>query len=540
MKIDKDPRVVSDRFGHHLQDANGRLVRTFANNREGLKQARMSLYRFFKGLDTPPEDPTQQEEKKMSDLEKKLEEALNETITVNTTSDNNPDSQDSVTITANGEDAAELMQMLKLAGINQTAEEQPEMTNPTMADMIQIIPLDDAEEEVEEDLANTPNDAMDLEGDVDTMVNAISGGLNRKKNAYAKAQDGDNAMAVKEDEKLDEISKQKIKDYMDKVRDSMGDDPTTRDYNDQFEKRMKGLDTAGKKLSRMNPFSLYDNHPDFDAANKELSAVVNKAKKMDDKKQAMYMIGKVQEKYRDVGAMDTEVSQIIRDMMEEFGMNESVEEDLTQRYLREFDEFKVTQTDDGVEVEKKGEFSVTIGADMPEKEFSDEEKAMADELFDLELEQQELDSENYVDEDALDENAFNMAAAQAAVDGKKEFEFGGKMHKVTMDKETAQKLIDESVMEDDVEEGLRIVKHPRKPKIDDETNEDEEDALEKEMSEELEADEEVVAEGEEGCPCCGGGECNCKPDCPDCDCNKEVDEMKEDKELDSIKRLAGI
>jgi len=165
---------------------------------------------------------------------------------------------------------------------------------------------------------------------------------------------------------------------------------------------------------------------------------------------------------------------------------------------------------------------------------------MADELFDLELEQQELDSENYVDEDALDENAFNMAAAQAAVDGKKEFEFGGKMHKVTMDKETAQKLIDESVMEDDVEEGLRIVKHPRKPKIDDETNEDEEDALEKEMSEELEADEEVVAEGEEGCPCCGGGECNCKPDCPDCDCNKEVDEMKEDKELDSIKRLAGI
>ena len=437
MKIDKDPKVVSDRFGHHLQDANGRLVRTFANNREGLKQARMSLYRFFKGLDTPPEDPTQQEEKKMSDLEKKLEEALNETITVNTTSDNNPDSQDSVTITANGEDAAELMQMLKLAGMNQTAEEQPEMTNPTMADMIQIIPLDDAEEEVEEDLANTPNDAMDLEGDVDTMVNAISGGLNRKKNAYAKAQDGDNAMAVKEDE-----------------------------------------------------------------------------------------------------------------------------EDLSETYLREFDEFKVTQTDDGVEVEKKGEFSVTIGADMPEKEFSDEEKAMADELFDLELEQQELDSENYVDEDALDENAFNMAAAKAAVAGEKEFEFGGEMHKVTMDKETAQKLIDESVMEDDVEEGIRAVRNPnatprekseqekmltkqQKSMLDD----DEEDALEKEMSEELEADEEVVAEGEEGCPCCGGGECNCKPDCPDCDCNKEVDEgagcsskkkMKEDEELDSIKRLAGI
>jgi len=187
---------------------------------------------------------------------------------------------------------------------------------------------------------------------------------------------------------------------------------------------------------------------------------------------------------------------------------------------------------------------------------------VADELFDLELEQQELDSENYVDEDALDENAFNMAAAKAAVAGEKEFEFGGEMHKVTMDKETAQKLIDESVMEDDVEEGIRAVRNPnatprekseqekmltkqQKSMLDD----DEEDALEKEMSEELEADEEVVAEGEEGCPCCGGGECNCKPDCPDCDCNKEVDEgagcsskkkMKEDEELDSIKRLAGI
>ena len=437
MKIDKDPRVVSDHYGHHLLNAKGEKVKTFSKDRAGLKQARMSLYKNFKRMDLPPIDPTQQEESKMSDLEKKLEEALNETITVNTTSDNNPDSQDSVTITANGEDAAELMQMLKLAGMNQTAEEQPEMTNPTMADMIQIIPLDDAEEEVEEDLANTPNDAMDLEGDVDTMVNAISGGLNKKKNAYAKAQDGDNALAVKEDE-----------------------------------------------------------------------------------------------------------------------------EDLTETYVREFDEFKVTQTDDGVEVEKKGEFSVTIGADMPEKEFSDEEKAVADELFDLELEQQELDSENYVDEDALDENAFNMAAAKAAVAGEKEFEFGGEMHKVTMDKETAQKLIDESVMEDDVEEGIRAVRNPnatprekseqekmltkqQKSMLDD----DEEDALEKEMSEELEADEEVVAEGEEGCPCCGGGECNCKPDCPDCDCNKEVDEgagcsskkkMKEDEELDSIKRLAGI
>jgi len=500
MKIDRDPTVTSDHKGHHLKNAKGEIVKSFSRDAEGLRRATHAKYRLFKNLDLPPmekEDMKEElkkttsvggtslqgdidasyedllkaigiphwrdednpgmsdgkidvewmfelpngktvtlynwkngvaylgdeglevediknwhigaenkedadtfknyimkqivrkEDNTMSDLEKKLEEALNETITVNTTSDNNPDSQDSVTITANGEDAAELLGMLKMAGINQTAEEQPEMSDPTMADMIQIIPLDDAEEEVEEDLANAPHDASEVEGDVDTMVNAISGGLNKKKNAYAKAQDGDNAMAVKEDE-----------------------------------------------------------------------------------------------------------------------------EDLTETYLREFDEFNVEKTEDGVKVEKVGDFSVTIGADHSESEFSDEEQAKAAELFDLELEQAELDDENYVDEDALDENAFNMAAAQAAVDGKKEFEFGGEMHKVTMDKETAQKLIDESVMEDDVEEGLRIVKHPRKPKIDDETNEDEEDALDKEMSEEIEKDEEVFAEDEE--------------------------DVNEGLELDSFKKLAGI
>jgi len=34
--------------------------------------------------------------------------------------------------------------------------------------------------------------------DVDTLVNVHSGGLNRKKQAFAKAQDGDNAMAVED------------------------------------------------------------------------------------------------------------------------------------------------------------------------------------------------------------------------------------------------------------------------------------------------------------------------------------------------------
>ena len=128
-----------------------------------------------------------------------------------------------------------------------------------------------------------------------------------------------------ETEQLDELSKQTIKDYMDKARASMGGNPTERDPA-KFDKRMKGLKNASKKMGRMNPFGLYDNNPKFDAANKELSAVVNKAKKMANKKQAMDMIGKVQQKYRDVGAMDTEVNQTIKSMMEEYtpSLNESV------------------------------------------------------------------------------------------------------------------------------------------------------------------------------------------------------------------------
>jgi len=53
-----------------------------------------------------------------------------------------------------------------------------------------------------------------------------------------------------------------------------------------------------------------------------------------------------------------------------------------------------------------------------------------------------------VDEADIDENAFNQAAAAAARAGKKEFEFGGKTHKVTMSKDTAHKLDDDVQIEE--------------------------------------------------------------------------------------------
>ena len=57
------------------------------------------------------------------------------------------------------------------------------------------------------------------------------------------------------------------------------------------------------------------------------------------------------------------------------------------------------------------------------------------------------------------------------------------------------------------------------------------------------ADRELKEYGEEGCPCCGGGRCTCKGDCPDCNChgNNEWDESVEEAypEEDSELNAAG-
>ena len=52
-----------------------------------------------------------------------------------------------------------------------------------------------AEEKAEETFDNEPEEKVQ---DIDSLVNKHSGGLNRKKQAFAKAQDGDNAMAVED------------------------------------------------------------------------------------------------------------------------------------------------------------------------------------------------------------------------------------------------------------------------------------------------------------------------------------------------------
>jgi hypothetical protein len=60
-----------------------------------------------------------------------------------------------------------------------------------------------AEEKAEETFDNEPEEKV---SDIDTLVNVHSGGLNRKKQAFAKAQDGDNAMAVEDTITADDLA----------------------------------------------------------------------------------------------------------------------------------------------------------------------------------------------------------------------------------------------------------------------------------------------------------------------------------------------
>ena len=167
------------------------------------------------------------EDNTMSNLDKKLKEQLEESITVNTTSTNDDNVEDNVNVTATGADAMELIQMLKMAGIGAPkaqeveapAEEMPCMSQSneidSMRDMIsnmdnvEVIALDDIEAvEEEAELANAPDEKY---ADTDTLVNKISGGLNRRKKAYAKAENGDNPMAVTESE--EELTTRLLKEY---------------------------------------------------------------------------------------------------------------------------------------------------------------------------------------------------------------------------------------------------------------------------------------------------------------------------------------
>ena len=107
------------------------------------------------------------------------------------------------------QEASMMMQILKLAGVQPVdaamigAEEptaEPEMDQDDAAGSMDMARIRDIikkpeDEKAEETFANQPEEKV---SDIDTLVNVHSGGLNRRKQQFAKSQDGDNAMAVED------------------------------------------------------------------------------------------------------------------------------------------------------------------------------------------------------------------------------------------------------------------------------------------------------------------------------------------------------
>lgn len=113
------------------------------------------------------------------------------------------------------QEASMMMQILKLAGVQPVdakmigADEpqaEPEMDTDDAAGSMDMARMRDIvknpeDEKQEETFANEPEEKVQ---DVDSLVNKHSGGLNRQKPQFVKAQDGDNAMAVTREDKITE------------------------------------------------------------------------------------------------------------------------------------------------------------------------------------------------------------------------------------------------------------------------------------------------------------------------------------------------
>jgi hypothetical protein len=107
------------------------------------------------------------------------------------------------------QEASMMMQILALAGVkpvdaSMIGAEEPAADQGTdgdeMAKFRNMVTAPD-EEKAQETFANEPEEKV---ADIDTLVNVHSGGLNRRKQQFAKAQDGDNAMAVAQEDKITE------------------------------------------------------------------------------------------------------------------------------------------------------------------------------------------------------------------------------------------------------------------------------------------------------------------------------------------------
>ena len=115
------------------------------------------------------------------------------------------------------EEASMMMQILKLAGVqpvdakmigaqDDEPKDEPAMNPDDAAGSMDMARMRDIvkkpeEEKQEETFANEPEEKV---SDVDTLVNVHSGGLNRKKQAFPRAEPGDNPMAVAKEDQITE------------------------------------------------------------------------------------------------------------------------------------------------------------------------------------------------------------------------------------------------------------------------------------------------------------------------------------------------
>jgi len=200
-----NPKVDESRMKDYLHDEAEKLSRE-----EFIKKHGKSLAGFWDSINGSQEateskskpdfldmdkdgDKKEPMKKAIKDKEMK-KESVNEAIQISTDSP---------------QEASMMMQILKLAGVQPVdaamigAEEptaEPEMDQDDAAGSMDMARIRDIikkpeEEQAEETFANEPEEKV---SDIDTLVNVHSGGLNRKKQQFAKAQDGDNAMAVED------------------------------------------------------------------------------------------------------------------------------------------------------------------------------------------------------------------------------------------------------------------------------------------------------------------------------------------------------
>jgi len=200
-----NPKVDESRMKDYLHDEAEKLSRE-----EFIKKHGESLAGFWDSINGYEEaneskskpdfldmdkdgNKTEPMKKAIKDKEMK-KESVNEAIQISTDSP---------------QEASMMMQILALAGVKPVdaamiGAEEPAADHGTdgdeMAKFRNMVTAPD-EEKAEETFANEPEEKV---SDIDTLVNVHSGGLNRRKQQFAKAQDGDNAMAVAQEDKITE------------------------------------------------------------------------------------------------------------------------------------------------------------------------------------------------------------------------------------------------------------------------------------------------------------------------------------------------